>query len=81
MAAATVRSYRKILDGIWRPHLGSLVFSQVRYSRLIAVADGHSWSKKTYNNTISVLKRAFELIGVKHRATTMSSLFHRPETV
>jgi integrase len=60
MAAATVRSYRKILDGIWRPHLGSLVFSQVKYSRLIAVADGHSWSKKTYNNTISVLKRAFE---------------------
>jgi|tagenome__1003787_1003787.scaffolds.fasta_scaffold20066062_1 hypothetical protein len=33
MAAATVRSYRKILDDIWRP---------------------------TYNNTISVLKRAFE---------------------
>ncbi|MFL6603059.1 MAG: Arm DNA-binding domain-containing protein [Steroidobacteraceae bacterium] len=60
MAAATGRSYRKILDGIWRPHLGSLVFSQVRYSRLIAVADGHSWSKKTYNNSISVLKRAFE---------------------
>jgi integrase len=60
MAAATVRSYRKILDGIWRPHLGGLVFSQVRYSRLIAIADGHRWSKKTYNNTISVLKRAFE---------------------
>jgi hypothetical protein len=60
MAAATVRSYRKILDGIWRPHLGGLVFSQVRYSRLIAIADGHRWSKKTYNNTISVLKRASE---------------------
>src|SRR5882757_3537118 len=60
MAAATVRSYRKILDGVWRPHLGDLVFSQVRFSSLIAIADGHSWSKKTYNNTISVLKRAFE---------------------
>jgi integrase len=60
MAAATVRSYQKILDGVWRPHLGDLVFSHVRYSRLIAIADGHSWSKKTYNNTISVLKRAFE---------------------
>lgn len=24
------------------------------------IADGHAWSKKTYNNTISVLKRAFE---------------------
>jgi integrase len=60
MAAATVRSYRKILDCIWRPHLGQLVFSQIRYSRLITIADGHRWSKKTYNNTISVLKRAFE---------------------
>ena len=60
MAAATVRSYRKVVDCIWRPHLGNLVFSQVRYSRLVAIADGHAWSKKTYNNTISVLKRAFE---------------------
>ncbi len=60
MAAATVRSYRKVLDCIWRPHLGNLVFSQVRYSHLVAIADGHTWSKKTYNNTISVLKRAFE---------------------
>ena len=60
MAAATVKSYRKILDCIWRPHLGQLVFSQIRYSRLITIADGHRWSKKTYNNTISVLKRAFE---------------------
>jgi integrase len=60
MAAATVSSYRKVLDCVWRPHLGNLVFSQVRYSRPIAIADGHTWSKKTYNNTISVLKRAFE---------------------
>jgi integrase len=60
MAAATVRSYQKILDGVWRPHLGDLVFSHVRYSRLISIADSHNWSKKTYNNAISVLKRAFE---------------------
>jgi integrase len=60
MAAATVRSYRKILDGIWRPRLGPLVFSQIRYSTLIAIADDYPWSKKTYNNTISVLKRAFD---------------------
>ena len=38
MAAATVRSYRKILNGVWRPHIGHLVFSQVRYSRLAAIA-------------------------------------------
>src|SRR5262249_15398035 len=42
MAAATVRSYRKILDGVWRPDLGQLVFSHVRYSRLIAIADRHN---------------------------------------
>jgi integrase len=60
MAAATVKSYRKILDGVWRPQLGDMIFSHIRYSRLIAIADGHSWSKKTYNNAISVLKRAFD---------------------
>jgi integrase len=60
MAAATVNSYRKILDGIWRPHIGHLVFQQIRYSHLIAIADGHNWSKKTYNNAISALKRAFD---------------------
>jgi integrase len=60
MAVATVRSYRKILDCIWRPHIGHLVFSQVRYSRLIAIADAHRWSKKTHKNTISFLKRAFD---------------------
>jgi hypothetical protein len=32
MAAATVRSYRKILDGIWRPHLGHLVFTSPLFS-------------------------------------------------
>ncbi len=46
MAAATVRSYRKVLDCIgWRPYLGRLVFSQIRYSRLIAIADGPNWSR------------------------------------
>jgi ribosomal protein L20 len=27
---------------------------------VVAVADGHNWSKKTYNNAITVLKRAFD---------------------
>src|SRR6185437_10670244 len=60
MAAATVNSYRKILDCIWRPQIGHLVFQKIRYSHLIAIADGHNWSKKTYNNSISALKRAFD---------------------
>lgn len=60
MASATVRSYRKAINNIWRPKIGHLVFSQVRYSHLVAIADGHTWSKKTHNNVISVLKRAFD---------------------
>jgi integrase len=60
MAGVTVTGYRKVIDGVWRPHLGKLVFSQVRYSRLIGIADGYCWSKKTYNNAVSVLKRAFD---------------------
>jgi hypothetical protein len=40
MAAATVRSYRKILDGIWRPHLGDLVFPPVfRRSATVRLVD------------------------------------------
>ncbi len=60
MAGVKVTGYRKVIDGVWRPHLGKLVFSQVRYSRLIRIADGRCWSKKTYNNAVSVLKRAFD---------------------
>ncbi len=60
MAAATVRSYRNLLNGVWRPQIGNLLFYKVCYSRLVAIADGHDWSKKTYNNAISVLRRAFD---------------------
>jgi len=57
---ATLRSYRKILNGTWRPDLGHLAFFQIRYSRLVAIADAQNWSRKTYNNGISALRRAFE---------------------
>jgi len=60
LASATVRSYPKILDDIWRPGIGQMVFDQVRYSHLLRIADNKNWSKKTYNNVISVLKRAFD---------------------
>ena len=59
-AAAAVSSYRKILDGVWRPQIGQQIFYQVCYSRLVAIADGYDWSKKTYNNALSVLRRAFD---------------------
>ena len=60
MAAVTVRSYRQIVDGVWRPRIGHLVFAQVSYSRLVSIADTQRWSKKTYNNVISALRRAFD---------------------
>ncbi len=60
MAAATLSSYRRVLNGVWRPALGNYLFHQVRYSRLVAVADRKTWSKKTYNNAISILRRAFD---------------------
>ncbi len=60
LAAATWTSYRRVLNGIWRPHLGPVRFLDVRYSSLVAIADGKDWSKKSYNNAISVLRRAFK---------------------
>jgi integrase len=53
--------YRKALDSIWRPKLGPLPFLQVRYSTLSKIASQYkTWSKKSYNNKIGVLRRAFE---------------------
>jgi integrase len=60
MAAVTLSSYRKILDGIWRLELGSLRFLDVRYTTLVRIADRTGWGKKTHNNAISVLRRAFK---------------------
>jgi integrase len=60
MAAVTVGSYRKVLNCVWRPTIGKELFHRVRYSSLIKIADSKPWSKKTYNNAISILKRAFD---------------------
>lgn len=60
LSATTLHSYRKILNASWRPHLDALPFLNVPYSTLIKVADTHkAWGKKTYNNSISALRRAF----------------------
>lgn len=59
-AAATLRGYRKILNGAWRPHIGEFIFYNVGYCRLVAIADEKDWNKKSYNNGISVLRRAFD---------------------
>ena len=60
MAAVTLTSYRRILDGVWRPEIGPLRFLDVRYSTLVQIADGADWCKKSYNNAVSVLRRAFK---------------------
>jgi len=59
MATVTLASYRKILNRIWRPEIGGKRFLSVLYSALVKVADDAHWSKKTYNNAISVLRCAF----------------------
>ena len=60
MALVTLTSYRKVLDGTWRPELGSLRFLDVKYSQLVEIADRAVWCKKTHNNVVSVLRRAFK---------------------
>jgi integrase len=66
MALVTLTSYRKILDAIWRPELGALRFLDVRYSTLVRIADRTEWGKKTYNNAISVVRRAFKFGYLDH---------------
>jgi integrase len=60
LAFATYESYRKILDCIWRPAIGTVLFDRVKYSELVKVADSRKVSKKTYNNIISPLRCAFD---------------------
>jgi integrase len=61
MAPITVSSYRRVLNAFWRPKIGEIPFLGIRYSMLVRIADEAPWSKKTYNNAISVLRRAFSL--------------------
>jgi integrase len=60
LAFATLDSYRKILDSIWRPEIGMQGFESVKYSTMVKIADARSISKKTYNNIISPLRCAFD---------------------
>jgi integrase len=59
LAPVTVASHRKILNHVWRPDLGDLPFLGVRYSTLIEIADAYTRHRKTYNNAVSALRRAF----------------------
>lgn len=61
MASITLATYRRVLNRFWRPKIGSAPLLAVRYSTLVRIADEAPWSKKTYNNAISVLRRASNL--------------------
>ena len=60
LAYATLASYRRAIDSTWRPLIGPRRFDQVNYSMLVKIADAKRVGKKTYNNLVSVLRRAFE---------------------
>jgi integrase len=60
LADSTVASYRRVINAIWRPAIGTRRFDQVTYSMLVKIADSKQVGKKTYNNIVSVLRRAFE---------------------
>jgi len=59
LAHSTLESHRQILNYTWRPALGDRPFLSARYSQLQQIADAQAWSKKTYNNAVSALRRAF----------------------
>lgn len=60
MAATTVASYRNTLHSVWRPELDELPFLGIDFAALNRIANSHrNWSYKTYNNAISVVRRAF----------------------
>jgi integrase len=60
LAFVTARGYRKLLAQIWRPEIGPRIFEEIRYSELAKIANNYQWSKKTYNNAISVVRCAFD---------------------
>jgi integrase len=59
LAPATLAGHRQLLDHVWRPAIGTFSILAVRYTQLVRIADSHRWTKKTHNNAISALRRAF----------------------
>jgi integrase len=59
LAPITLAAHRQLLEHVWRPAIGTLSLLGVRYTQLVTIADSHRWTKQTYNNAISALRRAF----------------------
>jgi len=49
-----------VLESVRRPAFRKYLFHKVRSSHLVRAPDRQPWSKKTYNNPVSVIRRAFE---------------------
>jgi site-specific recombinase XerD len=60
LAFVTGSGYRKLLAQIWRPEIGPRIFDEIRYSELAKIANSYQWTKKTYNNAISVIRCTFD---------------------
>ena len=60
LAYVTGRGYRKLLAQIWRPAIGARLLGEVRYSELARIVNAYEWTKKTYNNAVSVIRRVFD---------------------
>lgn len=60
LTQATVEGHRQILNRWWRPHVGHVLFKEIKASTLDEIADRQGWSKKTYNNAIGAIKGAFQ---------------------
>jgi hypothetical protein len=60
MAFSTCQSYRRLLDAVWRPQIGTEAFEDVRYSCLAGIVAAHTRNKKTYNNVVSAVRCAFD---------------------
>ena len=62
MAPSTLETYEEVLDRVVRPEIGRDLFERVIYSRLAAIVAGKTKNvkKKTYNNTVSVVRTYFK---------------------
>lgn len=78
LAYVTGRGYRKLLAQIRRPAIGARLFGDVRYSELAKIVNAYEWTKKTYNNAVSVIRRAFEY-GYKDHPEKHRLIFRQSE--
>jgi len=60
MSHSTLHGYRKILESVWSPRIGTSEFQKVIYSELAGIAAAHTKKKKTYNNVVSAVRTAFK---------------------